>query len=304
MKSKKIGDLLNFLKDMIIINIIMIIIFYAFVKISIYIDGTNNNLNNLDIKKSAFLYPTIFCSFIYIVFLIRVLFWRNYVTKKAIQKCNYLNMTIPSKERYEIIVNNSSKILLRQFWIEKMSNNMYKFKTNFYLSNENGELLYMFSQLSISASDGLSKYSMIDPYNNDIAEIKIEQPSLSNLQNGQEIWTIILNNGHSFQITFNLYNLTSRKENVLKIINLPLQFNNSFFDEQHLINLDCNLIDTNTKELIAEIHDTGVFGNSDINIYNNKYNLEIIILYMCIVLQKYRNGINTKIIMQNDINKD
>ncbi len=299
MKSKKIKDLLKFLKKIIIINIVMIIIFYAFIKINIYIDGTNNSLENLDIEKSAFLYPTIFCSFIYLIFFIRVLFWRNYVNRKAIQKCNHLNMTIPSKEKYDIIVNNSSKILLRQFFVKKMSNNIYRFKTfrkykkNFYLSNENGELLYMCSQLSISYSDIWSKYSIIDPYNNDIAEIKVEKPTLSNLQNGQEIWTIILNNGHSFQITFNLYDLASRKGEVVKIIGLPLQFNNNFFDEKHLINLDCILIDTNTNELIAETHDSGVFGNSDINIYNNKYNLEIIILYMCIVLKRYEDGINT-----------
>lgn len=307
MKSRKIKDLLNFFKIIIIIYIVTIIVCYLWFKISIYIDSS---LNDLDINKIVFLYPTIFYLFIYIIFLIRVLFWRDYANKKAIKNCYRLNMTIPSKERYKIIVNNSIKILLRQFFIEKSSNNMYKLKTgfkykeNFYLGNENGELLYVISQLPISASDSYSKYSIIDPYNNDIGEIKIKEPTLSDLQNGQEIWTIILNNGKSFQIRFNLYNLTSRKENVVKIINLPLQFNNNFFDEQHLINLDCNLIDTNTKELIAEIRNSGVFGNSDINIYNNKYNLEIIILYMCIVLRRYKDGINMKVIMPNDVNKD
>jgi len=307
MKSKKIKDLLNFFKILIIPYIITIIICYLWFKISIYMDSS---LNDLDINKIAFLYPTIFYSFIYIIFLIRVFFWRDYANKKAIKNCYHLNMTIPSKERYKIIVNNSFKILLRQFFIEKRSNNMYKIKTgfkhkkNFYLSNENGELLYVISQLSISASEPYSQYSIIDPYNNDIGEIKIKEPTLSNLQNGQEIWTVILNNGHSFQITFNLYNLTSRKENVVKIINLPLQFNNNFFDEQHLINLDCNLIDTNTNKLIAEIHNSGVFGNSDINIYNDKYNLEIIIIYVCIVLRRYKDGINTTALMPNNISKN
>jgi len=306
MKSGKIKDLLKCLKITIIIYIILIIVCYLFVKISMFIDKTNN----LEINKIAFLYISIFCAFIYSIFLIRVLFWRDYANKKAIKNCYRLNMTIPSKERYKTIANNSFKIHLRQFFVEKMANNMYKFKTafihkrNFYLSNENSELLYVVSPLSIYVSDKDSAYSIIDPYNNDIGEIKIEYPTLSNLQDGQEIWTIILNNGHSFQITFNLYTLASRKGNVVKIIDLPLQFNNNFFDEQHLINLDCNLIDTNTNKLIAEIHNSGVFGNSDINIYNDKYNLEIIIIYVCIVLRRYKDGINTTALMPNNISKN
>lgn len=75
MKSKKIKDLLNHFKIIIIIYIITIIVCYLCLKISIYIDSS---LNDLDINKIAFLYPTIFCSFIYFIFLIRVLFWRDY----------------------------------------------------------------------------------------------------------------------------------------------------------------------------------------------------------------------------------
>lgn len=160
-----------------------------------------------------------------------------------------------------------------------------------------GELLYVFSSLKRVYSDVDSTYSIIDPYNNDIAEIKISSPTLSKVQNGQQIWTIILNNKNSFQVTFNLYDLATRKGNVVKILDLPLQFNNNFFDSQGLINLECSLIDTNTNELIAEIHNSGAFGNSDINIYKNKYNLEIIILYMCIVLKRFNDGINMKVHM-------
>ena len=293
MEYKKYKDLLNFFKKIIIIYIIAIIICYIFVA---YIEKTNIK-NNLNISKIVFLYPAIFCIFIYVIFIIRVFFWRDYANKNAIKNCCHVGMTIPSEERYKMIVNNSSKIFLRQFFVEKMPHNIYKFKTyfkykrNFYLSNENGELLYIFLNLSLSASDVHSRYSIIDPYNNDIGEIKIKPPTLSNIQNGQEIWNIILNNRNSFQITFNLYDLAVRKGDVINIVDLPLKFDNNFFDDKLSINLEGNLIDTNTNELIAEIHNSGIFGNSNINIYNTKYNLEIISLYMCVVLKRYNEGI-------------
>lgn len=307
MKSKK--DLIKLVKTIIILYIIMIAITYFFIKIIINLNVEYNNLNSLDINKIIFLYPAIFCAFIFIIFITKVLFLRKYVNKKTIKNCSYLNMIVPSKERYKRNVNNLSEVQVRQFFVEKTSNNLHKFKTlmqhkkNFYLSNEKNELLYVFSTLSTSVSDINSKYSIIDPYNNDIGEIKIKEPTLLNLQDGQEIWMIILNNKQSFQIAFDLYNFNARKENVIKIIGLPLQFNNNFFDEQHLINLECNLIDTTNKELMAEMHDLGVFGNLDINIYNSKYALEIIIIYMCILLKKYNDGINMKVIMTKNFKK-
>ena len=83
MEYKKYKDLLNFLKKIIIIYIIAIIICYIFVA---YIEKTNIK-NNLNISKIVFLYPAIFCIFIYVIFIIRVFFWRDYANKNAIKNC-------------------------------------------------------------------------------------------------------------------------------------------------------------------------------------------------------------------------
>lgn len=251
--------------------------------------------------KIIFLYPGICCGVIYALMLIRILFFRDYANKRAIKESRKVNMNIPDKDRYkEVLKLDSSKILLRQFFVKKGPGDIQKtvvnskYRKNYYLGNQKGELLFIVTNLGASYPDVTSRYSIIDPYNNDIGEIKVEEATLFHLR---EKWFISLTNGNNFQLEFDPFILSSRKEGGLKIEGLSFKFLNSFFDERHMINLNCELVDANTDDLVAMAYSSQTFGNADIDIYSSYYKLEIIVLYMCITMRKYEDGLNKKVIM-------
>ncbi len=276
--------------------------------------GSDIDINNVNVAYKT--WKVLFIG-IYISMLFRIFFYRNIINKKIIEKAKKVNMIVPSKERYnQIMQEDYSKILIRNWFIRKLDGNSKISLTgetywvnaasrnfNFYIGNEQGELMFIVNVIRKDYPTFLDGYSIFDPFNNDIGEIKKVKPFMVHKSN----YKVKLKDKPEFNIVFDKINMISRRVNstkdVLEIINLPLKLDNDFLDEKRLINLNCH-ISTNLNEAVAETQSSDVLGNSEMIIINNKYKLEAVFLYMCLILEKYYlDGVNTKIVMPEDLKK-
>ena len=205
-------------------------------------------------------------------------------------------MIIPSKERYNTIIEDFSEVKIRNQFIKKLSNGMYSLENslqfnysyrnnfNFYISNNQNELIYVVRL--VERNNGNRKFYVSDPFGNIVGEIEKDTQTL---ENPNIYYNIYINGKEKFNVCFDIKMTTRAKrkaDEFISINNLPLKFENEFFNEEYKINMKISIIHNFTEDIVLQSDDIKYLGYYDLILDNKEYRIEALFIFLCLMFEK------------------